>query len=158
MRSPDAGFIIDSNMNELFSKINSDLMRAMKEKNEFRLSTLRMMKSKILYVNARGDLPEGEIIKILIKFGKELKEAIEESKKVGRGDVAESAEKELKIVEEYLPEQLSEEEIRSAVQSTISALGATSIKDMGKVIKEVMAKHPGIDGKSVNQFAKEILK
>ena len=59
---------------ELFSKINSDLSKAMKEKNELRLSTLRMMKSKILYVNARGDLSDAEIIKILIKFSKELKE------------------------------------------------------------------------------------
>jgi hypothetical protein len=141
----------------IFEKINSDLARAMKEKNEVRLSTMRMMKSKILYVNARGDLPDAEIIKILIKFSKELKEAIEEAKKVGRTDVAEKTEKELKIVEEYLPKQLSPEEIKAAVQSVISSIGASSIKDMGRVMKEVLALHPGIDGKLVNQFVREAL-
>jgi len=143
---------------EIFTKINSDLARAMKERNELRLSTMRMMKSKILYVNARGDLPDSEIIKILTKFSKELKEAIEESKKVGRMDVAEKTEKELKIVGEYLPKQLSEDEIKAAVQSIISSIGATSIKDMGRVMKDVLAQHPGIDGKIVNQFVRELLK
>ena len=143
---------------EIFVKINSDLTRAMKEKDELRLSTLRMMKSKILYVNARGDLPDSELIKILTKFSKELKEAIEEANKVGRTDVAETTGKELKIVEEYLPAQLSEEEIKAAVQSVITTIGAASIKDMGRVMKEVLSLHPGIDGKLVNQFVREILK
>ena len=143
---------------ETFAKINSELIRAMKEKNEVRLSTLRMMKSKILYVNARGDLPDPEIIKILTKFGKELKEEIDEAKKVGRMDVADKTEKELKIVEEYLPKQFSEQEVKAAVQSIISSSGAASIKDMGRVMKDVLALHPGVDGKLVNQFVRELLK
>jgi len=143
---------------ETFAKINSELIRAMKEKNEVRLSTLRMMKSKILYVNARGDLPDPEIIKILAKFSKELKEEIDEAKKVGRMDVAEKTEKELKIVEEYLPKQFSEQEVKAAVQSIISSSGAASIKDMGRVMKDVLALHPGVDGKLVNQFVRELLK
>jgi uncharacterized protein YqeY len=117
-----------------------------------------MMKSKILYVNARGDLTDDEIIKILIKYGKELKESIEEFKKVGKNEEAEQHEKELNIVSEFLPKQLSPEEIKSIVQNTIEELGATSIKDMGKVMKDVIAKHPGVDGKIVNQFVREILK
>ncbi len=143
---------------ELFDKINTELQKALKEKNELRLSTLRMMKSKILYVNAKGDLPDAEIIKIIKKYSKELKESIEEFKKVGRTEEVERHEKELKIVSEYLPKELSPEEVKNIVQQTVQELGATSIKEMGKVMKEVLGKHPGIDGKVVNQFVREILK
>jgi uncharacterized protein YqeY len=143
---------------ELFNKINSELQKALKEKDELRLSTFRMMKSKILYVNARGDLPDAEIIKILNKYAKELKESIEEFKKVGRTEEVVKNEKELAIVSSYLPKELSPEEIKNIVQQAIQELGATSIKEMGKVMKEVLGKHPGIDGKIVNQIVREILK
>lgn len=143
---------------ELFNKINNDLRKAMKAKDELRLSVLRMMKSKILYVNARGDLPDAEIIKILTKYGKDLKESIEEFKKVGRTAEVERVGQELKIVQEYLPRELSADEIRALVQQTVSELGATSIKEMGNVMKAVLAKSPGIDGKLVNQFVREVLK
>lgn len=145
-------------MGEMFNKINSDLQKALKEKNGGRLSVLRMMKSKILYVNARGDLPDAEILKILAKYGKELKETIEESKKVNRPESAAQAEKELAIVSEYLPKQLSDDEVKAAVQAAITETGAASAKEMGKVIKAVMAKNPGVDGGKVNQFVRELLK
>lgn len=143
---------------ELLNKINSDLHTAMKAKDEVRLSVLRMMKSKILYVNARGDLPDAELIKILTKYGKDIKESIEEFKKVGRTAEVEASQKELAIVREYLPQELSAEEIKALVQKTIAELGAVSIKEMGKVMKEVTAKNPGIDGKLVSQYVREILK
>lgn len=143
---------------ELFEKINRDLQAAMKAKDEFRLSALRMMKSKILYVNARGDLSDTEIIKILNKYAKEIKESIEEFNKVNRTNEAEKAGKELLIVQEYLPKELSPEEIKALVQKVIADLGATSIKEMGKVMKEVLAQSPGADGKIVNQAVREILK
>lgn len=143
---------------ELFEKINTELKNAMKAKDELRLSTLRMMKSKILYVNARGDLPDTEIVKILTKYSKTLKESIEEFKKVEKNEEAKKHEKELKIVSEFLPKQLSPEEIKAIVQKTVQEMGATSIKEMGKVMKEVLAKHPGVDGKIVNQCVREILK
>jgi hypothetical protein len=143
---------------ELFNRINEELKNALKNKDELRLSTVRMMKSKVLYVNARGDLPDGEIIKILIKYGKELKESVEEFTKVGRTDEAQRHEKELAIVSEFLPKELSPEEIRGIVQQTVQELGASSVKEIGKVMKEVLGKHPGIDGKIVNQFVREILK
>jgi hypothetical protein len=143
---------------ELFNQINRDLQTALKEKDELRLSTLRMMKSKILYVNARGDLPDVELIKILTKFSKELIEAAEEAKKVNRLEDARKSEDELKILMEYLPKQLSPEEIKAAVEATVKELGAASAKEMGNVMKVVMAKYPGVDGKLVNQFVREILK
>lgn len=142
----------------LFEQINHDLHAAMKAKDELRLSVLRMMKSKVLYVNARGDLPEAEVIKIINKYGKDMKESIEEFKKVGRSAEVERSEKELKIVQEYLPKELSPEEIKAVVEKTVAALGATSAKEMGKVMKEITAQNPGIDGKLVSQFVREILK
>jgi uncharacterized protein len=141
----------------MFNKINADLQKAMKDKDTVRLATLRMMKSKILNVNSRGDLPEAEIIKIVSKYAKSLKEAIEEARKVNRLEDAGKVEEELKIVEEYLPKQLSENEIKSAVEKIISELGATSMKDMGNVMKEIGAKHPGIDNKLVSSIVREKL-
>ncbi|HTY12821.1 MAG TPA: GatB/YqeY domain-containing protein [Candidatus Omnitrophota bacterium] len=143
---------------EMLAKISSDLTAAMKQKEELKLSVLRMMKSKVLYVNARGDLPDAEIIKIIAKYNKELKEAVEEAKKVGRNDAAAATEKEIAVVETYLPKQLSDDEIKNTVKNAIAATGAVSAKDMGKVMKEVLAAHPGVDGKLVNQFVRELLK
>ena len=142
---------------ELFKKINSELVTAMKAKDAARLSTLRMVKSKILYVDARGDLPDTEITKIIKKYSKELKESIAEFKNVGKAEEVSQHEAELKIVEEYLPPELSPEEAKKIVQEVIASTGASSTKDMGKVMKEVLAKSPGIDGKVVSQFVREIL-
>lgn len=143
---------------ELFNKINNQLKEALKAKDQVRLSTLRMIKSKILYVNARGDMPDTEIIKIINKYGKDLKESIEEFKKVGKNDEASAHEKELTIVKEFLPQELSAEEIKSLVSQTIKEVGATSIKEMGQVMKAVLTKQPSIDGKVASQLVREALR
>jgi uncharacterized protein YqeY len=143
---------------ELLNKINDDLHAAMKAKDELRLSVLRMMKSKVLYVNARGDLPEAEVIKIVTKYGKDLKESIAEFQKVGRSEEVQRSQQELAVVQAYLPKELSPDEIKALVQKTIAALGVSSLKEMGRVMKEVTANHPGIDGKLVSQFVREMLK
>ena len=143
---------------ELFNRLNQDLQKALKERAKLRLSALRMVKSKILYVNARGDLPDAEIIKIIGKYAKELKESIEEFSKVGRSGEADQVKKELAIVNEYLPAELSPAEVRDLVQDTIKELGASALKEMGNVMKAVLAKQPGIDGKQVSQLVREILK
>jgi uncharacterized protein YqeY len=145
-------------MSELFNKLNVDLGAAMKAKDAARLEVLRMMKSKVLNVNARGDLPEAEIVKILQKYGKSLKDAIEETKKVNRPEAVAKLEGELKIVEEYLPKMLSEAEVRTLVQSAIAETGAASKKDTGKVMKAVMAKGLSVDGSVVSRLVSEILK
>lgn len=141
----------------LFQQINSDIIQAMKEKNELKLSVLRMVKSKILNVNARGDLPDTEIIKIISKYAKSLEEAIAETRKVNRLDEVLVLESELVIVKTYLPKQLSEAEIQKTVEDTIQKLGAASIKDMGKVMKEIGANYPGIDNSLVSKIVKEKL-
>jgi uncharacterized protein YqeY len=145
-------------MSDLFNKINDDLKTAMKNKAELKLSVLRMMKSKVLNVNARGDLPEAEVIKIITKYSKELKESAEEFRKVGRATDADRVDQELKIVQQYLPKELSADEVKGLVQQAIAETGASTIKDMGNVMKAALAKQPGIDGKLVSQFVRELLK
>jgi len=145
-------------MAELFNKVCADLAAAMKAKDTLRLEVLRMMKSKILLVNARGDLPDAEVMKILQKYAKSLKDAIEEIKKVNRADAVAKLEKELKIVEEYLPKMLSEAEVRQLVSSVITEVGATSAKDTGKVMKAVMGKGLNVDGSLVSKIVSEALK
>jgi len=145
-------------MAELFNKVCADLSAAMKAKDTLRLEVIRMMKSKVLNVNARGDLPDTEIIKILQKYAKSLKDAIEETKKVNRPDAVKKLENELKIVEEYLPKMLSEAEVRQIVAQIISEVGATSPKDTGKVMKAVMGKGLNVDGSLVSRIVSEVLK
>jgi len=144
-------------MSNLFEKINNQLKDAMKAKDEIRLSVLRMVKSKILYVNARGDLPDAEILKIIKKYAKELDESIVEYQKAAREDEVNKIKGELKIVAEFLPKELSPDAIKAIVEKTIKDVGATSIKDMGKVMKELAA-NPAIDGKVASQLVREILK
>jgi uncharacterized protein len=145
-------------MAELFNKINSDLSTAMKNKEAERLDVLRMMKSKVLNVNARGDLPDSEIIKILQKYAKSLKDAIEETKKVNRPEAVSKLESELKIVEGYLPKMMSETELREVIKGIIAEVGASSPKDMGKVMKGFMAKGLSADGSMVSRIVSESLK
>ncbi|MBU0574477.1 MAG: GatB/YqeY domain-containing protein [Candidatus Margulisiibacteriota bacterium] len=143
---------------KLYAKLGEDLIIAMKAKDEGRLSVLRMLKSKILYVNARGDLPDAEIVKIINKYKKELIETIEELKKLNKPDEIEQNKKELKIVEEYLPPEISPDQIKEIVKNTIAELGAASMKDMGAVMKKVQADNPAIDGKAASLAVRELLK
>jgi len=145
-------------MEKLFEKIGADLRAAMKAKDELRLETLRMMKSKVLLVNARGDLPDAEIVKILLKYAKSLKQSIEEFKKVNRPDAAEKVGKEVRIVEEYLPKQLSEAEVKELAKKAIADTGASSPKQMGLVMKKIMAENAGIDGSVVKKIVSGMLK
>lgn len=145
-------------MENLFKRINEDLQAAMKKRDIVRLETLRMMKSKVLNVNARGDLPDAEIIKILAKYSKSLKDSVEEFKKVNRPDAAEKVEAEIKIISEYLPKQLSEDELREIVKKAVAELNAASAKEKGIVIKKVMADNAGADGGTVSRLVSEFLK
>jgi hypothetical protein len=124
----------------------------MKSKDDLRLEVLRMMKSKVLLVNARGALADAEIVKIIQKYAKSLKYAIEETKKVNRPEAVAKLESELKIVEQYLPKMLSEAEIKTAVDRAVAEVGASSPKDMGKVMKAIMATGLNADGAIVSRL------
>ncbi len=144
----------------LLQKLQNEMKIAMKNKDKERLSTIRMLISEIkkVQIDTKKELTDEEIIKILQKYAKQRKDAIEQYKKAGREDLVEKEMKELEIVQEFLPKQLSEEEIEKIVDETIKELNATSMKDMGKVMKAVMSKVSGrAEGAIVSQIVKNKL-
>jgi uncharacterized protein YqeY len=147
-------------MADLFQKLQEEMKAAMKGGDKDRLSTIRMLISEIkkVQIDSKKELTDDEILSILQKYVKQRKEAYEQYSKAGREDLANKELKEIEIVQEFLPQSLSEEEIVKIVQQTISDLGASSIKDMGKVVKAVMEKVKGrAEGSVVSKIVKEKL-
>ena len=141
----------------LFAQINEDLKTAMKNKEAKKLEVLRMMKSKIMTVEARGDIPEADIQKILTTYAKNLKDAIEQSEKSGRTEAIAELQTEIVIVESYLPQKLSFAETEVLVRSIVTEVEALSMKDMGKVMKAVMASGKNIEGSVVKGIIEKLL-
>ena len=144
----------------LKERLKADMKEAMKAKDKVKLSTIRMINSLIknAEIEKRGELTDEEIIQLLMKYAKQRKESIEMYEKGGRQDLVEKEKAELAVVESYLPKQMSEEEIRELVKQIIEEVEASSIKDMGKVMKAVMPKVKGrADGSVVNRIVKELL-
>ena len=121
------------------TKINEDLKNAMKNKDTFKLSVLRMLKSalQLEQISKKHDLDDNEVSSVLKKQVKVRKDSIEEYKKYGRLQEVESLQKEVDILSSYLPKELSEDEIKSIVLSAISDVKPTSMKEMGLVMKKV---------------------
>lgn len=150
---------------DILKKINEDLVTSMKSKEEgsdLRTSTLRMMKSAIknaeIAKRGKGELTEEDITGVLSTMVKQRKESVEQYLKANRNDLAEKENKEIEIIQKYLPEQLSAEEVDEIIKSTIQEAGITGMKDMGRLMKELMPKLKGkADGKLVSQRVKEIL-
>jgi uncharacterized protein YqeY len=142
-------------------RIQSDLTAAMKEKDELRLSVLRMVKSalknkEIEKVRPLDDLESLQILQTLVK---QRRESIDQFSKGGRKDLADKEAKEIAIIEEYLPAAPSDEEIHRAVEEAINEESADSLKQMGAVIKAARAKLEGkaIDGKVLSDRVRERL-
>ena len=144
----------------LKAQLLQDMKDAMRARDKLRLSTIRMINSLIknAEIEKRGELTDDEIIQLLMKYAKQRKEAIEMYEKGGRQDLVEKEKAELAVVESYLPKQMSEEEIRELVKEAIEATGASSPKDIGKVMQHVMPKVKGrADGSVVNKIVREML-
>ncbi len=145
----------------LVEQIDKDLVAAMKAKDELRLSVLRMMKSalKLKQVELRKPPEDSEAIAVLRMLVKQHHESVEQFRKGGREELAEKEEKEIKIIEAYLPAALGDAEIEAAVAAAIAETGAASAKDLGKVMKTAMAKLAGknADGKRVSEMARKKL-
>ncbi len=142
-------------------RLMEDLKYSMKNKDTIRKNTITMIRAAIKQkeVDDKVELDDDGIIEIISKQLKEKKNAIEDFKKGQRQDLVEQTEKEMEILLEYLPKQLSEDEIREIVADTIKKVNATSMKDMGLVMKSVMPKIKGrADGNTVNKIVREILK
>ncbi|MEZ0323342.1 MAG: GatB/YqeY domain-containing protein [Hydrogenothermaceae bacterium] len=147
-------------MADLFKKLQNEMKDALKSGNKDRLSTIRMLISEIkkVQIDSKKELSDEEIVGILQKYIKQRKEAYQQYINAGRQDLADKELAEINIVQEFLPEPLSEEELISIIEKTIQELGASSIKDMGKVVKSVMEKVKGrAEGSVVSKIVKEKL-
>ena len=142
----------------LRDKISEDLMAAMKSKEAERLSVLRMMKAAIRNkeIDARQELDDPQAMQVLVSLIKQRNDSVEQFTKGGRMDLANKESAEIKVIEEYLPAAVNNDEIGSAIDSAIRETGATSIKDMGKVMKACMARFAGrpVDGAKVSELVK----
>lgn len=145
----------------LQEKIQAHLADAMKSKDQLRLSVLRMMKTAVKNkeIDKMKPLDDGEAIAVLNTLVKQRKDSAEQFRAGGREEMARKEEAEIKIIEEYLPAAASEDDIRNAIGEAVQETGASSIKDMGKVMKATMARLAGktADGSRVSQLVKEKL-
>lgn len=139
----------------LKEKITEDMKAAMKEGDKTKLNLIRMLRSEIKYkeIEIGSELDDGGTIDVLCSAVKKRREAIEEFKKGEREDLVAREENELKILYDYLPQQLSEEELLKLIDESIAEVEAQSSKDIGKVMRALMPKVKGkADGKKVNQI------
>ena len=144
----------------LKDQINNDLKDAMRSKDKIRTETLRSLKSAIKYaeIEAGQELDDDGVLGVIGKQAKQRRDSIAEFEKAGRTDLTEKEMAELTILEQYLPAQLSPEEIRVQAQAVIAELGVTDMKGMGQVMQRLMANLQGqADGKMVNQIVRELL-
>jgi hypothetical protein len=147
----------------LIDTIQQDITQAMKARDELRLSTLRMVKTalKNKEIEKMGPLTEPESRQVLSTLIKQRKDSIEQFTKGGRTELANKEASEIAVIEAYLPKAVSEEQIRSLVRATITEMGSPTAKDMGAVMKNVMAKFQTagdrVEGKMVSNIVKQEL-
>ena len=146
----------------LKARLDADMKTAMKDREagKLRLSVIRMVKSAIKYVEIeqKRELNDEEVLGILVKEVKQRRDSIEEFRKGNRMDLVEASEAEIQILQDYLPEPLTESELEEIVQAVIQETGAQSKKDMGKVMGLLTARTKGrADGKLLNQIVQKFL-
>ncbi|KRN88643.1 GatB/YqeY domain-containing protein [Ligilactobacillus ceti] len=144
----------------LGDSLQKDMIAAMKAKDKATLGTVRMLKAAVANekINLGRELTTEEEVSLLSRELKQRKESLKEFKAAGRDETVQELEKEIEVVEQYLPEQLSADEVKAIVEETIKQVGATSSADFGKVMGAVMPKLKGkADGQLVNATVKELL-
>jgi uncharacterized protein YqeY len=145
----------------LRDKISEDLTAAMKARQAERLSVLRMMKTAVKNreIEERGELDDTKTIQVLSTLIKQRKDSIEQFTRGGRQDLADKEAREIVVIESYLPASASDEEIQAVVDEVIRETGASSLKDLGSVMKQCMGRFAGklVDGKKVNAAVKQRL-
>ncbi len=147
----------------LFEQINADYIAAYKAKETVRVSVLRMLKTSVKnrLVELRrpgGELSDEEMLDIVLKEGKQRRDSIAEYDKAGRSDLASREAEELAILEAYLPAAMSEEELATAVEQAVAEAGASSPKEMGKVMSLLMPRCKGrVDGRKLSQAVRDRL-
>lgn len=145
----------------LEARINEEMKAAMKSGDKLRLETMRSLRAGIISFNKSGagrEMNDEDEQKILLAAAKQRRDAIELSKSAGRPEFIEREEAELAIIQEFLPKQLSEEEVKNSIQKIITETGATGAKDFGKVIGAAMKELRGkAEGALVQQLVKQLL-
>ena len=147
-------------MSQIKAQLQQDLKNAMKEKDVFKRETIRFLMSalKQVEVDERRELSDDDILKIIQKSVKQREDAARQYREAERPDLYEKEEREAELLKSYLPKQLTEEELKEVVSGVIAQTGASGMKDMGRVIKEVMAKvGSSADGKRVSGVVKALL-
>jgi uncharacterized protein len=141
-------------------KLNAEMVSAAKAKDKIRLSAIRMLKAALhnKEIDLIRPLSEAEVLQVLSAIVKQRKDSIEQFAKGGRTDLVEKEEAELKVVQEFMPAQMSEAEVEAVIRKVIAEAGAVSVKDMGKVMKILMPELTGkADGKMVGEKVKALL-
>lgn len=141
----------------LTARIESDYLAAMRARDEVVVSVLRMLKAaaKLRQVELRRPLTDDELLDVLAKQSKQRRESIEQFAKANRADLVEKEERELVVLQAYLPAPLTDEELGAAVEAAMAELDARSMKDMGRVVQAVLSAHKGrVDGKRVSGAVK----
>lgn len=144
----------------LKEKLLEDLKNSMKEKNNLRKNVIQMVRAAILQIEKdKGiEVDDNKILEIIAKEVKTRNDSLADFERGGREDLVEQAKQEIEILSEYLPKQLTKEELKEKLTKIISELGATSIKDMGAVMKEAKAQiGTAADGRTINEVVKELL-
>lgn len=144
----------------MFETIKSDLTQAMKERDKFKLDVIRMLKTAVQneQIAKMHELSDEEIITVIKREVKKRESSVEEYEKYGKMETVESLKKEIEILSVYLPEEMSDEELTKIIDETISEVGATSMKEMGTVIKTVASKvGVSADMSKVSKIVKEKL-
>ncbi|SDM82838.1 hypothetical protein SAMN04488137_2123 [Fictibacillus solisalsi] len=144
----------------LLDRLNQDMKQAMKDKNKQKLSVIRMVKASLQNESIKlgHDLNEEEELTVLAREMKQRKDSLQEFEKAGRNDLADPLKEEIAIITDYMPQQLSEDEVKEIVLAAIEKVGASSKADMGKVMGVVMPQVKGkADGSLVNKLVQQNL-
>ena len=144
----------------LKEKLMEDLKESMKNKDVIRKNTVQMVRAAILQIEKdKGiEVEDNKILEIIAKEVKTKKDALKDFEKAERQDLIDLTNREIEVLQEYLPKQLSRDEVKVEVQKIITEIGATSMKDMGAIMKEAKAKMgASAEGKTINEVAKEIM-
>ena len=144
----------------LKEKLMEDLKEAMRSKNEIKKNTVQMVRAAILQIEKdKGiQVEDDRILEIIAKEVKSKRDALKDFEKAERQDLIDQTNQEIEVLQQYLPKQLSKEEIKVELEKIIAEIGATTMKDMGAIMKEAKAKMgASADGKTINEVAKEIM-
>ena len=144
----------------LKEKLMEDLKEAMRNKNEIKKNTVQMVRAAILQIEKdKGiQVEDDRILEIIAKEVKSKRDALKDFEKAERQDLIDQTNQEIEVLQQYLPRQLSREEIKVELEKIIAEIGATTMKDMGTIMKEAKAKMgASADGKTINEVAKEIM-